>query len=230
MDDVCPHRLVPLSEGRINRCGDEAAGNATTTVQCSYHGWEFDGSKDGACVNIPQATEDVAALAKASPRSSATTYSVQVHKNVLFFWPWADKDPLSLLEVYPKGHPEGIMASIAVLPPDALDDDSTTKTVSAPNTYTRDLPYGWDTLLENLIDPAHIPFAHHNLQGTREDAIPIQMTVPESLGEFSQNGNSGEAGFMFEWQDRTSKSQRIVEDCSVANRFVLQDYYFVVRF
>ena len=210
MDDVCPHRLVPLSEGRINRCGDEAAGNATTTVQCSYHGWEFDGFKDGACVNIPQATDDVAALAKASPRSSVSTYSVRVHKNILFFWPWADKDPLSLLEVYPKGHPEGIMASIAVLPPDALDDsndgDSTTTTVSAPNTYTRDLPYGWDTLLENLIDPAHIPFAHHNLQGTREDAIPIQMSVPESLGEFSESGNSGEAGFMFEWQDRTSKS------------------------
>ena len=55
---------------------------------------------------------------------------------------------------------------------------------SNPTSYTRDLPYGWDTLLENLIDPAHIPFAHHNLQGKREDAIPITMTFPETLGEF----------------------------------------------
>ena len=27
-----------------------------------------------------------------------------------------------------------------------------------------DLPYGWDTLLENIADPSHIPFAHHGLQ------------------------------------------------------------------
>jgi phenylpropionate dioxygenase-like ring-hydroxylating dioxygenase large terminal subunit len=65
-----------------------------------------------------------------------------------------------------------------------------------PSTYTRDLPYGWDSLVENLIDPSHVPFAHHGLQGKRDDAIPINMTVPDSLGE---------QGFRFEWQDRTSR-------------------------
>jgi Phenylpropionate dioxygenase and related ring-hydroxylating dioxygenases, large terminal subunit len=29
-DDVCPHRLVPLSEGRINAEGQ---------LECPYHGW-----------------------------------------------------------------------------------------------------------------------------------------------------------------------------------------------
>ena len=43
------------------------------------------------------------------------------------------------------------------------------------STYTRDLPYGWDTLLENIVDTAHIPFAHHGLQGVRSDGSPIAM-------------------------------------------------------
>lgn len=43
--DLCPHRLAPLSEGRI----DEKTGD----LQCSYHGWTFRG--DGTCSGIPQA-------------------------------------------------------------------------------------------------------------------------------------------------------------------------------
>ncbi len=38
-DDVCPHRLVPLSEGRIESDG---------TLLCAYHAWRFDGK--GNCV------------------------------------------------------------------------------------------------------------------------------------------------------------------------------------
>ncbi|MEB3278642.1 MAG: Rieske 2Fe-2S domain-containing protein [Lyngbya sp.] len=43
--DECPHRLAPLSEGRV----DEKTGN----LMCSYHGWEFD--EKGICTRIPQA-------------------------------------------------------------------------------------------------------------------------------------------------------------------------------
>ncbi|MFN9620872.1 MAG: Rieske 2Fe-2S domain-containing protein [Synechococcaceae cyanobacterium] len=42
--DLCPHRLVPLSEGRINEQG---------LLECPYHGWCFSG--DGRCQGIPQA-------------------------------------------------------------------------------------------------------------------------------------------------------------------------------
>jgi hypothetical protein len=31
--------------------------------------------------------------------------------------------------------------------------------------YSRELPYSFDFLVENLADPAHIPFAHHKLLG-----------------------------------------------------------------
>jgi phenylpropionate dioxygenase-like ring-hydroxylating dioxygenase large terminal subunit len=42
--DVCPHRLVPLSEGRITSDGQ---------LECPYHGWCFNG--EGRCTHIPQA-------------------------------------------------------------------------------------------------------------------------------------------------------------------------------
>ncbi|CAN1355766.1 Protochlorophyllide-dependent translocon component 52, chloroplastic [Linum perenne] len=46
-DDMCPHRLAPLSEGRIDQWG---------RLQCVYHGWCFDGS--GSCKLIPQSPPD----------------------------------------------------------------------------------------------------------------------------------------------------------------------------
>ncbi|KAL9998070.1 putative pheophorbide a oxygenase [Helianthus debilis subsp. tardiflorus] len=46
-DDRCPHRLAPLSEGRIDQWG---------RLQCVYHGWCFGGSSD--CKFIPQAPPD----------------------------------------------------------------------------------------------------------------------------------------------------------------------------
>jgi phenylpropionate dioxygenase-like ring-hydroxylating dioxygenase large terminal subunit len=174
MDDCCPHRLVPLSEGRINRDNN--------SLQCSYHGWEF--NSQGSCIRIPQATPDVERAALSSAKSCVTSYPSHIEKNVLWFWPWKE-DVLSVAGHRSK-HPEGLMSSAQV----------------NPSTYSRDLPYGWDSLVENLIDPSHVPFAHHGLQGKREDAIPINMTIPENLGE---------EGFRFEWQDRTSKL------CSNAN-------------
>lgn len=41
MLDYCPHRLMPLSAGKV--CGGE--------LQCAYHGWKFAGS--GVCTAVP---------------------------------------------------------------------------------------------------------------------------------------------------------------------------------
>jgi len=41
LEDACPHRLAPLSEGRVE--GDH--------IYCAYHGWRFDAR--GACVEVP---------------------------------------------------------------------------------------------------------------------------------------------------------------------------------
>ncbi|MBM3273842.1 MAG: Rieske 2Fe-2S domain-containing protein [Candidatus Sericytochromatia bacterium] len=49
LEDLCPHRGVPLSLGRVRR------GN----LQCAYHGWEFDGQ--GLCRLIPSDVEPTGA-------------------------------------------------------------------------------------------------------------------------------------------------------------------------
>lgn len=41
LHDQCPHRLVPLSLGRVTE----------DTIECPYHGWRFSG--DGTCVCMP---------------------------------------------------------------------------------------------------------------------------------------------------------------------------------
>eukprot|EP00980_Cylindrotheca_fusiformis_P002460 scaffold584_cov132-Cylindrotheca_fusiformis.AAC.13 len=166
VEDVCPHRLAPLSEGRVDR----ASGN----LQCSYHGWEFNST--GNCVRVPQLTPEAESVAISSKRSCATTYPTQVEKNILWIWPW-EEDVLSVIG-RPGAHPEEMMKGVP--------DD--------PPTYTRDAPYGWATLVENLMDPSHVPFAHHGMQGKRSDAIPINMTIPKW---------NGEEGFSFKLEDRT---------------------------
>ena len=70
--DVCPHRLVPLSEGRINGEGQ---------LECPYHGWSFDG--DGHCQRIPQAQDDTRPDSRRSRCSSLPTATGQ---GLLFVW------------------------------------------------------------------------------------------------------------------------------------------------
>lgn len=41
--DFCPHRLAPLSEGRVEADGQ---------LLCAYHGWRFDST--GKCTDLPQ--------------------------------------------------------------------------------------------------------------------------------------------------------------------------------
>ena len=186
MDDSCPHRLAPLSEGRIDR--------EMNRIECAYHGWSFEPSS-GACARIPQANEVVAKAAMPSARACVASYPTRVHKSVLWAWPW-EEDCLSVVDDV-RAQPEGFLDGVA-------DDAST---------YTRDLPYSWDTLLENIVDPAHIPFAHHGLQGKREDAIPINMTNPTPVdatiaaaGGAAPKG--GLRGFEFEFGDRTMGKRR----------------------
>jgi phenylpropionate dioxygenase-like ring-hydroxylating dioxygenase large terminal subunit len=71
--DICPHRLVPLSEGRLNAAGD---------LECPYHGWSFNG--EGQCTAIPQASPEAAAAACASTRSRCQSYATASAQGLLF--------------------------------------------------------------------------------------------------------------------------------------------------
>ncbi len=73
-EDKCPHRLVPLSEGRIAEDG---------LLECPYHGWAFAG--DGKCDRIPQQPEGT--KAESSQRACVVSFPTTVKQGLLFIFP-----------------------------------------------------------------------------------------------------------------------------------------------
>ena len=142
MRDECPHRLAPLSEGRV----DPLSG----CIECPYHGQQFDGK--GKCKLIPQS--EVTEFPKL-----ANAHALPVHITGDLLWAYMTLPP-GQAAYYPT-MPEIMM-------PELLD---------APLFFTRDLPYSFDFLIENFMDPSHVPFAHHSLQGSRDDGSPIPMQM-----------------------------------------------------
>ena len=149
--DQCPHRLAPLSEGRV----DEKTGN----LMCSYHGWQFDDR--GICTSIPQA-ENPELIAKNQQNFCVVTFPCREVNDLL--WVWADSRS-----------PE--LAASTPLPLSPKIDASKGFVWSS---MVRDLEYDWQTLIENVADPSHVPFAHHGVQGNREKAIPIPLEIVQS--------------------------------------------------
>lgn len=76
MRDRCPHRLVPLSAGRI--VGDE--------IECAYHGYRFDGS--GRATTIPALPASTAI----PPKACVDTARTQVKFGLV--WMCLDDDPI----------------------------------------------------------------------------------------------------------------------------------------
>jgi len=158
-EDKCPHRLAPLSEGRINEQGQ---------LQCAYHGWSF--RRDGSCANIPQAEPEIKTTAEMASRACSKAVPCQVKQGII--WVWPDNSPEGILKSqFPEHQPFTIPE---------LD----TKEFVKGAWVSRDLEYSYDTLVENVIDPAHVPFAHHGVQGMRSQAGPIQINV----NNYTKNG------------------------------------------
>eukprot|EP00891_Asterochloris_glomerata_P003758 jgi/Astpho2/3758/fgenesh1_pg.00060_%23_58_t len=62
--DLCPHRKVPLSEGRVHQ--------DSNSLECAYHGWQF--GPDGQAVVIPQI-------------GSTDKKAEQVQQDLIWVWP-----------------------------------------------------------------------------------------------------------------------------------------------
>lgn len=73
-EDQCPHRLAPLSQGRIAEDG---------LLECPYHGWAFQGN--GSCDRIPQAL--VGTTPQESKRACVQSLPTAVRQGLLFVYP-----------------------------------------------------------------------------------------------------------------------------------------------
>jgi phenylpropionate dioxygenase-like ring-hydroxylating dioxygenase large terminal subunit len=189
--DVCPHRLVPLSEGRLNGAGE---------LECPYHGWSFNGA--GQCTAIPQAEPGVAPSPR---RSSCLRYATAEAQGLLFVFAGeadqAARQPLPLVPVLA----------------------GETSEAEKPGGWTvqdtfRDLPMDALTVLENVLDPSHVPFTHHASVGRRETAGPVRLELtsfgPEGFtglwAEGPRRGKLGAQQTVFQapclmWHDLTAK-------------------------
>ncbi|KAL6894286.1 hypothetical protein ACP4OV_008384 [Aristida adscensionis] len=164
-DDACPHRLAPLSEGRIDGKG---------RLQCVYHGWCFDGA--GACKFIPQAPA-LGPPVHTNSKACVASYPCVVQNKILWFFPRAETEYKDVLQrKRPPFIPE-------------IDDPSFVTAFGI-----RDLFYGYDILAENLMDPSHVPYAHKGLirqfgkpedpgryiEHDREGGVPIKLKIEQA--------------------------------------------------
>uniref|UniRef100_A0A0D9W0D1 Rieske domain-containing protein n=1 Tax=Leersia perrieri TaxID=77586 RepID=A0A0D9W0D1_9ORYZ len=85
-DDTCPHRLAPLSEGRVDHKG---------RLQCAYHGWCFEGR--GTCQFIPQAPALGPPVHK-NNKARVATYPCVVQNNILWFYPRTEPEHRDVLQ------------------------------------------------------------------------------------------------------------------------------------
>jgi len=155
-EDVCPHRLVPLSEGRVESDG---------TLMCAYHAWRF--NSEGKCVSIPQSkNKETEAKNCTNSKSCAVVYPTQERQGLLWVWP----------ESGSQAQVESQLREPRIIP--ELDNPSDKVVKLFWN--MRDVPYGWDFFMENVSDPAHVPVSHHGFLGSRYtedkyyDMIPVR--------------------------------------------------------
>ncbi|KAE8799148.1 protein TIC 55, chloroplastic [Hordeum vulgare] len=135
-------------------------------LECLYHGWQFDGQ--GKYVKIPQLPEG----AKIPRNACACNYEVRDSQGVVWVWmsPASPADAKKLPWFEPYAWP-------------GFTDLSTVHELPYDHSILLD---NWfyassHILLENLMDPAHMPISHDRTDWTakREDAQPLAFDVAE---------------------------------------------------
>lgn len=119
-------------------------------IECRYHGWQFGGS--GECLRVPSQKDEV----RIPARASATKRPTLERRGLVWVWPGDSNlaDEAAMLEApFAPLHEPGMYSYI----------------------YEAVIPVSHELLIENLLDPAHIPFTHHGTMSRRDFAQPIRF-------------------------------------------------------
>jgi len=140
LEDRCCHRHLPLSRGRLTG----------PTIQCGYHGLEFDAS--GACVKVP-------GQSRIPPGAAVASWPASERHSMIWVWPGelAKADPALIPDLW------------------WLDDP---RWACAPGYLHVKADYR--LLIDNLLDLTHVSYLHkRTLAGDpREALVPVE-TVRE---------------------------------------------------
>lgn len=138
LEDRCCHRHLPLSLGKVTG----------QTIQCGYHGLEFDPS--GTCVKVP-------GQSRVPPEAAVRSWPVVEKHNMVWIWP---------------GEPG---AAREELVPDLwwLNDPGW-----VPSGGHLPLQADYRLLIDNLLDLSHVSYLHKNtIAGDpREATVPVSTT------------------------------------------------------
>jgi phenylpropionate dioxygenase-like ring-hydroxylating dioxygenase large terminal subunit len=150
--DLCPHRAMPLSFGRV----------AADTVECCYHGWKFD-AHSGQCRAIPSLTADANVKVE---RIFAKSYECAERDG--YVWVFLPDPETS--NITPRNDPAPPVPELPV-----FSERYRTTHVSV------EFPSDVDQGVLGLLDPAHGPYVHqswywrssHNLRDKHKTFEPI---------------------------------------------------------
>jgi phenylpropionate dioxygenase-like ring-hydroxylating dioxygenase large terminal subunit len=147
MRDACPHRGIPLSYGRFDG----------KNVECSYHGWKFDGCT-GQCVEIPSLTSQDKLMAE---RIFAGHYPcVESDGYVWVYMQSGDRqaNPVEQPEAAGRADGPSLVTNTSKEPPRLATFSENYKSTH----LACDLPSHIDHGIIGLMDPAHGPFVHQS--------------------------------------------------------------------
>lgn len=147
----------------------------TGNLQCKYHGWQFDDA--GKCRVIPQSNNQSAVD---SPLACATKLPSRSCQGIVFVWLGADPPPANKRPAVLQNMQESFVTS----------------------SITRDLPFSFLTLMQNVLDPSHVHFAHHSQIGRRSRAGPVPIRIfPKFSADEHGHGPLSDIAFAADYYD-----------------------------
>ena len=160
-DPICLFREKESGKAACisDRCAHRSAplsiGNMTDGVlECKYHGWKYD--LDGRVTHIP------ALLTDRSIPANAKVYSYPLVERYGLIWIWPgpkeDADERRIPDIMPGSN---------------LPNVRFTK----PFVQVFDLDCDHSLMVENLLDPAHLPFTHAGTLSKRSKAVPLKFDI-----------------------------------------------------
>jgi nitrite reductase/ring-hydroxylating ferredoxin subunit len=141
MDDLCPHRFVPLHLGKV------VAGNR---IRCAYHGLEF--GANGACVHNPHTNGRI------PPAAKVKTYTALERHGMVWVW-LGDRqaDPALIPDLSP-------------LDTDGTPPASGPHYVQTGSQFSLVIKAAYALIGDNLLDLSHACVLHDTLLGNLEMA------------------------------------------------------------
>jgi nitrite reductase/ring-hydroxylating ferredoxin subunit len=231
--DACPHRLAPLSEGKVT--GGQ--------LLCSYHGWSFEGS--GKCTRMPQVRQLWGRLRAAPPsslrcrmlacaaavpaavlqltarrpaallctsqamdarneaaacgnrRACAAVFPTAEAAGLVWVWPESAPGAAEAAAAAgpPPAHPDLLVGGVGAVGGGAAAGGEEPRFVNIGGGWlVREVPYGWDTMVENIVDPGERKLPgnwQYMLGGT---GIPSRWAARQGPGVAGAKAESGGGG------------------------------------